>query len=252
MQDFTEIDLMPLLTALLKKLWLLVLCAVLLGGAAFLYTRYCVTPMYRASVSVYVNNISSKVDPDRVEYVSGSNLATAKQLVTTYVNIIRSDRVLTKVVEQSGLDVSVGSVRGMMTASSRDDTEMFDIYVSSPDPEQAAQVANAIADVAPDQIAAIVEGSSTKIIDYATVPTSPYSPNYQRNVLMGAVVGAVLAAAYVVLRTLLDKRVKSEDDLERLTELPVLGVIPDFSDAHSKGSGNKYDYNSQPAKGGSR
>ena len=248
MQEFTEIDLMPLVSALLRKLWLIALCAVLTGGAAYLYTDYLVTPLYRAEVSVYVNNISSKIDSSSIEYVSGSNLSTAKQLVTTYVNIISSDRVLSRVVEEAGLRVSADAVRGMMTASSVGETEMFKIYITSPDPDLAAQVANAIADVAPEEIANIVEGSSTKIIDYAKVPSRPSSPNYQRNVMMGAAVGAALAVAYVVLRTLLDKRIMSEEDLERLADLPVLGVIPEFGSDPKKGYGS--DYSAQPAKGG--
>lgn len=246
MQDFTEIDLMPLVSALLRKLWLILLCAVLTAGAAYLYTYYLVTPLYRAEVSVYVNNISSKVDSSSIEYVSGSNLSTAKQLVTTYVNIISSDRVLSKVVEQADLDTSADQVRRMMTASSVGETEMFKIYITNADPELAAQVANAIADVAPDEIANIVEGSSTKIIDYAKVPGSPTSPNYQRSVMLGAALGAALAVAYVVLRTLLDRRIKSEEDLERLADIPVLGVIPEFNSDHKKGYGE--EYSSQPAK----
>ena len=246
MQDFTEIDLMPLVSALLRKLWLILLCMVLAGGAAYLYTYYLVTPLYRAEVSVYVNNISSKVDSSSIEYVSGSNLSTAKQLVTTYVNIISSDRVLSKVVEQAGLDTSADQVRRMMTASSVGDTEMFKIYITNANPELAAQVANAIADVAPDEIANIVEGSSTKIIDYAKVPRSPSSPNYQRSVMAGAALGAALAVTYVVLRTLLDRRIKTEEDLERLADLPVLGVIPEFNSDHKKGYGG--ECSAQPAK----
>ena len=248
MQDFTEIDLMPLVSALLRKLWLIVLCAVLTGGAAYFYTYYFVVPLYRAEVTVYVNNISSKIDSSSIEYVSGSNLSTAARLVTTYVNIISSDRVLSKVVEQADLDASADALRGMMTASSVGETEMFKIYITSADPEFAAKVANAIADVAPDEIANIVEGSSTKIIDYAKVPRSPSSPNYQHSVLTGAAVGAALAVAYVMLRTLLDKRIKSEEDLERLADLPVLGVIPEFGIEHKKGYGG--EYSAQPAKGG--
>lgn len=244
MQDFKEIDLMELATALLRKAWLLVLCAVLVGGISYLYTFYLVTPMYRAEVTVYVNNTSEKAS---IEYVSGSNLTASAQLVTTYVNIIRSDRVLDKVVEQSGLDISAEAVRRMMTASSVDETEMFRVYVSSASPERAATVANAIAEVAPDEIAKIVEGSSTKIIDYAKVPQNPYSPSYRRNVLTGALLGMMLAGAYVVLRTLLDKRIKGEEDLERLSDLPVLGIIPEFGSEHKKGG---YGYGAPAAKDG--
>ncbi len=249
MQDFTELDLKQLIVALLRKWWLIGLCALLAGVIFYFYTANFITPMYRASVSIYVNNGSNTTE-GASEYISGTNLATSQRLVTTYVNIIKSNTVLRKVVEQSGLDLSVERVRGMMTASSVDDTEMFNIYVSSADPEQAAQVANAIAEVAPDEIAKILEGSSTKIIDYAEVPRYRYTPSFRTNTFLGCCVGGVLAVVYVVLRTILDKRIKSEEDLERLFDLPVLGIIPEFDSEHKKSSKYDYGYGTAGKEGG--
>lgn len=249
MQDFVELDLKQLIVALLRKWWLIGLCALLVGGASYFYTAHFITPMYRASVSIYVNNVSDKSE-STTDYISGTNLATSQRLVTTYVNIIKSNTVLRKVVEQSGLNLSVEQVRSMMTASSVDDTEMFNIFVSNADPELAAQVANAIAEVAPDEIANILEGSSTKIIDYAEVPQYRYTPSFRKNTFLGCCVGGMLAVVYVVLRTILDKRIKSEEDLERLFDLPVLGIIPEFDAEHKKAGKYDYGYGAQSGKDG--
>ncbi len=251
MQDFKELDLKQLALALLRKWWLIGLCALLAGGLAYFYTSHFITPMYQASVSIYVNNVSNKAE-GAGDYISGSNLATSQRLVTTYINIIKSNTVLQKVVEQSGLDLTVEQIRGMMTANSVDDTEMFEIHVTSPNPELAAHVANAIAEAAPDEIANILEGSSTKIIDYAEVPRFRSSPSFRNNTLLGCGIGGALAVAYVVLRALLDKRIKSEDDLERLFDLPVLGMIPEFDGDRKKSSKYDYGYAGQTEKGGDR
>ena len=128
MQDFTEIDLKRLILALFHKAWLLVLCALVAGALAYIYTANFITPLYRASVSIYVNN----ANPQMVNssYISGSDLATAQRLVNTYVNIIRSDTVLEKVAQQSGLDITTNQIRGMMTAESVENTEIFNINIS--------------------------------------------------------------------------------------------------------------------------
>ena len=238
MQDFTEIDLKQLILALIHKVWLIILCALIAGGLSYLYTANFITPMYRATVSIYVNNTSPSLG--NTDYISGSDLATAQRLVNTYVNIIRSNTVLEKVVTQTGLDITADQIRAMMTAEPVEDTEIFEIHISSADPERAAQVANAIADVAPVEFSNFLEGSSTKIIDYAEVPQSRYTPSFRQNTFLGACIGALLAAVYVVLRTIFDVRIKNEDDLDRLFDLPVLGTIPDFS-AERKSSG-KYGY----------
>ena len=111
-------------------------------------------------MTVYVNNTRAGVV---VEYVSGSNLSASKQLVNTYVNIIGSDLVLEKVVEEGNLDYTAGQIRSMMTTAQVDDTEIFEVYITHADPAVAAQVANTIADVAPAEIEEIVEGSSVSL-----------------------------------------------------------------------------------------
>ena len=246
-QELVEIDLWKILLIFMARWKTLLGAAVAAAVLAFFVTVQFMTPLYRASVKIYVNNINAN---EKIEYVNASNLATAQQLVNTYVNMIRSDTVLEKVAQSAGLSYSAADIRGMMAAAQVDETELFEVYISHPDPEEAAKIANAIADVAPDEIAYFVEGSSTKIIDYAKVPGGPYTPNPQRNAMLGAVVGAVLAAAYVFLDYLLDVRIKDEEDLTGMFDLPMLGRIPNFNDSNKKKDA-RYGYGEE-AEGGEK
>lgn len=227
MNQVTELDLREILMACLHKLWLIILCTVLLAAAAFIYTDCFVDPLYRAEVSFYVNNSSFASNPNHS--ISSSDLATSQRLVLTYVNIIKSDLVLEKVVDASGLNISAAQLRSCMTAESMDGTELFKVRVAYNDPALAAQLANAIAEVAPGEIANIMVGSATKVIDYAKVPTGPYSPNPVRNTVIGALIGAVLAIVIIVIQTLMDVRIKCEEDILMLSSAPVLGSIPNFA-----------------------
>lgn len=243
-----EIDLQKLLWAYLSRWWMIVGTAVLTGAIALYYTMYCITPLYQASVTVYVNNIRSE---QRVEYITGTNLAAAQQLVKTYVTIIRSDSVLERVAEASGMDITAQQIRGTMSAKQVDETEVFTVTVTHANPETAAHLANSIAEVAPNAIAEFVEGSSTKIIDYAKVPTSRSSPSRSRNAILGGMAGAAVAVLYVTLRFMMDVRIKSEDDLTAMFDLPVLAQIPAFSVDNSKSRGRfeKHVPKDEPANG---
>lgn len=232
-ENGVEIDLQDLLMTWLRRWVTIVICAVLAAGAAFLYTRLFVTPMYQASVMILVNNNNSNRVED-MEYVSNADLVTSQRLVTTYTTIISSDTVLQKVVDTAGVNLTTDMVRSMMTASQLGTTEIFEVYITHPDPDTAALLANAVAEVAPTEIPQFVEGSSTKIIDYARVPAKPFTPNYTKNVLMGTVVGVVLAIVWITLQFLLDVRINDSQDLERLFEYPVLGQIPDFDQDAAK------------------
>lgn len=229
MDEALELDLKELFRTLAKRAWVIVLCAVIMGTAVFGYTAKFVPPVYMASVSLYVNNNAGDTGT-----VSSSNLAVALQLVNTYVNIIESDTVLNKVIEETGLMLSAEQIRDMLTAEAVNDTEMFRVNITTGNPKMSADIANAIATVAPSEIAKIIEGSSAKVIDYAKVPTKQSAPNSVSNGLVGAVAGAVLAIVFYVLRMLTDVRVKNEEDLTKICKIPVLGSIPDFTEYTNK------------------
>ena len=236
-----EIDLLKLLGAYLRRWWLIVACGVIIALGAWIFSAKFITPMYRAGVTVYVNNSSSG---ERIESISTGQMNASQQLVRTYVNIIGSDTVLEAVIEAAELNCTAEELRKMMSTEQLTNTEMFKVYITHPEPEKAAYIANAIADVAPGAIEGFVEGSSTKIIDYAKVPKGRFSPNVRRNTLVGAVIGVVLALVYLTILFLLDVRIKEEADLTAIVSYPVLGHIPDFTQlgSHSGRYGYRYGY----------
>ena len=230
-RDTVEIDLWKLMWVYLSRWKMIVLTTVLAAVVALGYTALLVTPLYRADVMIYVNNIPGEA---QVDYITAANLATSQQLVNTYTNIIRSDAVLEEVAARLNMGYTAKQVRGMITAAQVDETEIFEVFVTHPDPVVAAQIANIVAEVAPEKIGEIVEGSSTKIIDYAKIPESRHTPSYKKNVLVGAMLGMVLALGWLTLGYLLDVRIRDDEDLTEYFEQPVLGQIPAFAAKETK------------------
>lgn len=224
MDEVLDIDVKALMQNILKRIWIVILCAILTAAVSLMYTVNFVTPTYKASVSMYINNNSGASDR-----VSSSDLAVALQLALTYVNIVKSDTVLEEVVETTGLNLTVEEIKSMMSAEVVDETEMFRVSIVSPDPQMSADIANAIASVAPAEISKIIEGSNAKVIDYAKVPTSRFAPSYTTNTVVGGLVGGFVAIAVIVISVLADSCVRGEDDLMRIYKVPVLGAIPDFA-----------------------
>ena len=213
---YATIDLRDYGRLLLKRIWIIVLCVVLLGAATFVYTKVAVDPMYEARISVYVNNSSQKGS----SYVSSSDLAVA--------------RVLDQVIQKTGINAKASQLRGLIDAEPVNETEMFQVVVTTPNAQLSADLANTIAEVAPGVIAEIIEGSSAKIIDFAKVPENPASPNATKNAVVGALVGLILAAILVFLEMVLDTRIQSQEDLMRISQIPMLGSIPNMNENAGK------------------
>ena len=219
------IDLLPIFKALWSKLWLILLVGAIFAGIAFGATKLFIKPTYRCSFTAYVNN-----QHDR-ESLSIQDINAGKQLVDTYVTVIRSNRILEEAAKNAapyiGQIIPVGTLKKMVTTSIQGDTEVIAVYVEHTDPETAYILANAISNTAPTFMSEIIEGSSMKIIDAPMHPDNPYKPNYTRYTLLGFLFGALLVIIKVIIDTVRDDTVKNEHDLEERFSLPILGVIPD-------------------------
>lgn len=235
MNDTVELDLRLLGAVLFKRIWIILLSAVIAGAVLLLYTVNFVTPQYKADVTMYVNNNSSI----NSQYISSSDLAVAKSLVETYTNIISSNTVLEKVAEETGLGITASQIRGMLSATAVGETEMFKVSILTPDPQMSMDIANVIAEVAPDEIARIIPGSSAKVVDYARIPNGRHSPSYTTSALLGFLFGGIVAIAVVLIQHMMDNRVQKEEDLELIYNAPVLGCIPEMSEGVQKKTARK-------------
>ena len=230
-----EIDIIPILKELLKKLWLIILVGLILGGAVFVGTKVLIKPTYRSGFTAYVNNKQSKENTD---YLTSSDVTASKQLVLTYQKILTSNTILTAAAKSMELDASYNTLQKLVSTEVKDETEIISVFVVDTDPQFAYDYAQAISKTAPQYMAQIVEGSSMKIIDYPEFSDKRYKPSYSNFALIGFLIGALIVIVFVIIRYFMDDTVKSESDIESSFSIPILGVIPDVS----KASNNHSDY----------
>ena len=235
-KDDIEIDLLHLMKVLWHRAWAIVLAMLLGGGAAFAYTCYLVTPLYQASALMYVNNSSITVGSTSV---SLSDLSASQTLVDTYIVILKTRLTLNEVIERAGLDYSYEELCGMISASPVNSTEIFEITVTSPSPEEAEHVANTIVRVLPEKISEVMDGSSVRTVDYAVRPTGKSSPSFTMNVALGLLIGMVFSCGVIVLLDLLDEQIRDEEYLTQTFGLPVLAAAPDLV---KSGTSSRYGY----------
>ncbi len=208
----------------LRNIWIIILCTVLAGGAAFAYSDYCITPLYQSSIKMYVNNTINSSDSTSI---TSSDITASQNLVDTYAVVLTSYPTLSEVIEQTGVNYTYEQLSAMIATAAIDETEVFRVTVTSSDPTEAAELANAIAEIAPDQIMEIVSGSSVKVVEYARVATTYSSPNKTRYALMGAMLGFCLSCLGIMLFSSLKNGMSVEERIRReYKNKAVLSVIP--------------------------
>lgn len=235
-----EIDLINILKIFWRRKFLLILAGILGGAIAFAYTYFLVTPQYTATIYLYANNAASHQTSDSTyQKVTTSDLSASARIVDTYAAMICREVVLDQVIQETGINISVEVLAKSVAVAAENETEVFKVSVTNPSPQNAMVLANAIAEVAPERIAEIAEGTSVKVVDYAKLPDKMSSPNIKKNILIGILIGIVICALIIILMEIFDTRLKTEEDFE-VWGLPVLGSIPDFSNPKNA---KKYGYN---------
>lgn len=221
--DEMEIDLIEILYALKKRA--LIILAALLAGAliAGVYTRLMITPLYSATSTVLVISKETTL-------TSIADLQFGSQLTKDYSMLITSRSVLEEVLDNLGLDMGYGALKGNVSINNPDETRILQITVTNPDPQLAKELADELAAVSSEYIGDKMEVVPPKIIEEAEVPAAQTSPSMSRNVMLGALAGLALAAGVVILMTVMNDSIRSEDDIERYLNIPTLASIPDRKD----------------------
>ena len=234
-----EIDLLKLFSALWRRALVIILVALLTASAFFAVTLFFIDPTYQATASFYVNNSSISIGSMNYS-ISAGELSASSTLVNTYIYILKSRTTLEDVIEKGQLPYSYVELNRMIATKTVANTAAFDVTVTSGSPTESEHIANTIATVLPERITEIVDGSSVRIVDYAIVPAHRAGPSYSKNLMIGFLVGAVLAAGIITVRFLIDEQndvvIHSSDELRELyPDIKVLALIPDMRLSEKKG-----------------
>lgn len=241
-----EINITALLKELAKRLWLIALIGLIIGGTVFVGAKIFIKPLYRSGFTAYVNN---KQDKKANDLLTSSDVSASKQIVQTYQKILTSKTLLTTAAESIGCELGYAALKTKVTTEIKDETEIISVYVVDVDPQFAFEYAEAICKIAPQYMAQIVEGSSMKIIDFPEYSDTRYKPTYYKYGLVGFVIGALLVIIIVIIRFFTDDTVKNEKEIESRFSIPILGVIPNVTKA-SNANSDYYYYKETPIENG--
>jgi capsular exopolysaccharide synthesis family protein len=231
--DEVEIDLGRLFRALLSRAWMIAIVSVLCTVLTVVGTILFITPKYESAAMFYVNNSNLSFGDTSVSISSG-DLSTSRNLVDSYIVILNTRETLNDVIDYAGVPYTYRELQKMISAKAVNETEIFRVTVTNPDPLEAEKIANAIAYILPKRISTIIDGTSAKVVDAAIVPSSPSSPSYTSNALLGFLIGFVLVVGIIALREIFDTTIRAEDDITQSCPHPILAEVPDMT-AGSKG-----------------
>lgn len=245
MKNEIEIDVRSLFATILNRLFVIILIGILVGGMAFVYTKFFISPQYVATTKVY---ILSKQDPNQ-KTLTTSDIAFASYLAKDYETLLTTRPVLQEVKKELNLDMSTDALEKMITVNVETDTRIMEISVTNTDPKLAKKIADKVREVANERLKVIMDGlEPVRSVDEAELPTTPASPNVKRNTMMGFIAGFGISLLVVIILFILDDTIKTPDDIEKRLGVSVLAAIPLKSEESSRRSSYGYGYGSSAPK----
>ncbi len=225
--DVIEIDLWKLMSACLRKWWLIVLAAMVCGIAGYVISKVCIAPTYESTVKIYVNN--SEINVGNLS-ISASDLTASAKLVDIYEVILNTKDTLDVILERAGLSDTYDyrDIREMLRTDSVNDTQIFQVKVTNTSPAEAHLIASTIGEELPRIISDIMDSADARIVEHSIVAEEKVAPSNAKNALLGALLGCGMVVAGIVIRELMDTTITKESDIQEITDIPILTHIPDF------------------------
>lgn len=217
-----EIDVLALLHKLWTKKLLILFTAFYFAAFSFLGTYFFIQPTYTSKTRIYVVNQATDN-----KNLSAQDLQAGTYLVNDYKEIITSNDVLSEVIKDEKLNLSEAELSKMVSVNIPTDTRLISISVKAKTGQDAQVLANKVREVASKKIKTVTKVEDVTTLEEAKLPSSPSSPNIKRNVLLGAILGGFVAIVAVLVREVLDDRIRRPEDVEDVLEMTLLGIVPD-------------------------
>ena len=233
--DDDEIDLAQIFFELKKNIIFLIMALIIGGGIGYAVSKLILVPTYTSTSMIYVMTKETTL-------TSLADLQIGSQLTSDYKVLVTSRTVMEDVIKKLQIDnMDYLDLRKKITLVNPQNTRILNISVLDTNPTRAKQLTDAVSECASDYIADIMEQDPPKIIEYGEIPLKKTGPHTGRNTLIAAAVFFMITAGFIVISTITNDTIRTEDDIENYFNLPVLAAIPEKNPEAAK-KADQYNY----------
>ena len=217
-EEEVTIDLMEIFKQLKTHIRSIILTTLLVALLVGVVTVFFIPKKYESTVRLYLKPDSSTGVSDYSQ-VNANNL-----LVNNYVEMIKGNNITEKAANELKLDQE--EVSKALSVSNETNTQVISITSTTTDPALSKRIVDQVTKTFRDEVRENLNVTNITIIDNSKIATSPVSPSLPKNLAIGALAGAVLSIAVVIIRMLMDTRIHNKDEAEQYLGIPNLGAVP--------------------------
>ena len=225
-----EIDLLQIFEIIKEKLILFILICMVCCTVAICVTKFMMNEQFTATAKLIVVQKSNSSSSQQNYTYSDQQLS--QKLANTYSQIIMSEAISDPVISNLDLFDKYGidsrAYGKIVEVKSANNTEVIDVSVTTTDPKLSADIANEIVEVFEDKIYDIMQIENVTTLTVAKIPERKSGPSTMKNTMIGGLIGLMICVAIIVLQLFTDTKVKTEEEVKKIFDYPIIGTIPDF------------------------
>lgn len=216
-----DLNLLELCSIVLKRKWIVIYSVLFFVMVFCLYSFFFAVPVYNASVSIIIGKEAAALFYE--DKYTDSDILMYQQLVKTYTEIAQSERVY-QMASEAIKDEDFKKIISLKVESTPQ-TQILKITVEHPSSENIAAYANEIANCFITVAGEVLPASELKVLDDAKKPVSPIAPIHIQHIALGTIIGLAVSAGIIFLLEYSDQTIRTEQDVKRYLDVPVLAVV---------------------------
>ena len=254
MNNLEQVNLQKLFRVLIRSILPIALCSVICALSAFLYFSSLVDKQYSATVSLIVDNRSTEdtTEDSTSQKKTNTDISASRMMVESYIAILNNSSVLTSVaqrVNEQNPSIADGSIspltyqqlKGSLSMSGVNNTEILQIKVTSTDPQLSVDVCYAIVAEAKVVLERTMNTLTVNSIEGDNIlPAKQVDTGAVSKTMIAGLLGFAVSYGVALLLSVLDMTVKATDDISEICGYPVIGEVPSIiSESGKKKSRSK-------------
>ena len=217
------INISEILDALKKRYKIIIAITLAFTIIAALVSFFVIKPKYEVTTKLFIGKEQSKTQD-----FNSNDITMYQKLLSTYAEVVTTNDLVEKAIENGKIDETAKDVEAGLKVTPRADTQILEISYTGTNKEEAVDIVENITDQFIKESKKLIPNGNIKIIQKAKMPEKPVSPNKKLNILIAFVLGLMVSVGLSLLLEFMDNTYKSKEELEKVVDLPVLGVIPEL------------------------
>lgn len=221
-----NINAQEIINSLIKRWKIIVIITLVFTILAAILAFLILRPKYETEMKLFIGKESSSENSN----YNNSEVVMYQNLMQTYSQLVTTDSVIEPSLKMANIPMADMEkvVKGISVVQSST-TQILDIKYESGNKATLVPVINAVTQSFIKQATKLIPGSNIQIVQNAQIPDGPSSPNKTLDIVIGFILGLIIGIIVALGMEYLDNTIKSKEELEKIMDTPVIGMIP-YSD----------------------